>query len=123
MTTSDLPDNELWAAIGDPSRRQVLDELLAAGEATASTLAQGLPLTRQAIAKHLNVLERVGLVGARRVGREVRYSVRADRLNEATRTMARMAARWDERLNDIKSIAEAARNEPEARRLPPAGSR
>ena len=99
-------DEELWAAVADPSRRGVLDLLLAAGEATPTSLARDLPFTRQAVAKHLAVLERVGLVEPRRAGREVRYAVLPDRLDAATRAMERVAARWDERLAAIKRLAE-----------------
>jgi predicted ArsR family transcriptional regulator len=101
----------LWAAVGDPTRRHLLDVLLAQGESTATTLAGELPVTRQAVAKHLAVLDRVHLVERRRLGREVRYVVRPERLNAATRSMARVAAQWDERLAAIKRLAEAAARE------------
>ena len=70
-------------------------------------LARDLPFTRQAVAKHLAVLDRAGLVEGRRRGREVRYVVDPDRLAAATQAMARAAARWDARLAAIKRIAEA----------------
>jgi DNA-binding transcriptional ArsR family regulator len=104
-------DDQLWAAVGDPSRRRVLDLLLARGQATPTALATELPFTRQAVAKHLAVLDGAGLVERRRQGREVRYVVRPDRLDEATRALARVAARWDERLHAIKRIAEAIHSE------------
>lgn len=85
----------------------MLDLLLARGQATPTALATELPFTRQAVAKHLAVLDGAGLVERRRQGREVRYVVRPDRLDEATRALARVAARWDERLHAIKRIAEA----------------
>lgn len=107
--TSDGDDTDrLWAALGDPMRLRLLDLLLERGEATASVLATELPITRQGIAKHLLVLERVDLVRARRAGRETRFSVRAERLAEGQRQMARVAARWDARLATIKALAEAA---------------
>ena len=62
MATAVAEDDALWAAVADPTRRRVLDALLEQGEATTTTLAQGLPVTRQAVAKHLVVLNRVGLV-------------------------------------------------------------
>lgn len=99
------PD-ELWAAVADPTRRRLLDVLLARGEATATALAAELPVTRQGIAKHLAVLDRAGLVEARRQGREVLYAVRPDELDAATRWMAQVAAEWDARLNTIKRLAE-----------------
>jgi DNA-binding transcriptional ArsR family regulator len=98
--------DELWAAVTDPTRRRLLDALLVHGEATATTLAGDLPVTRQAVAKHLAVLERAELVVARRAGREVRFAVRNERLDQARRQMAQVAARWDERLVAIKRIAE-----------------
>jgi DNA-binding transcriptional ArsR family regulator len=99
--------DDLWAAVADPTRRRLLDALLARGEATATTLAGDLPVTRQAVAKHLAVLERAGLVEGRRRGREVRYAVRPERLDAATQWMARVAAEWDDRLGAIKHLAEA----------------
>jgi DNA-binding transcriptional ArsR family regulator len=103
--------DELWSAVADPSRRRILDALLASGEATATALAGVLPITRQGITKHLAVLEGVGLVQGRPLGREVRYTVRAERLDAATRSMSRVAAEWDQRLAAIKRIAEAAQRE------------
>jgi DNA-binding transcriptional ArsR family regulator len=105
-TTAEL--DELWSAIAEPTRRRVLDVLLDHGEATATAVAGELPVTRQAVTKHLVVLDRAGLVEGRREGREVRYSVRPQRLAAATRSMAQVAAEWDERLSAIKRIAEAA---------------
>jgi ArsR family transcriptional regulator, cadmium/lead-responsive transcriptional repressor len=103
--------DELWSAVADPTRRRILDALLTREEATATALAGVLPITRQAVSKHLAVLERTGLVQARRLGREVRYTVRAERLDAATRSMNRVAAEWDKRLAAIKRIAEAAQRE------------
>ena len=100
--------DELWAAVADPTRRRLLDALLAHGEATATTLAGDLPVTRQAVAKHLSVLERAGLVDSHRVGREVRYAVRPERLDAAIEWLARVAAEWDDRLGAIKRLAESS---------------
>ena len=65
-------------------------------------------MTRQAIAKHLNVLERAGLVEGRREGREVRFAVREQQLARASRALAEAADRWDRRLQRIKQLAEDA---------------
>jgi predicted transcriptional regulator len=108
--------DELWAAVADPTRRRLLDVLLAQHEATATTLARELPVTRQAVAKHLAVLDRAGLVEKGRLGREVRYVIRAERLDAAARSLARVAAEWDERLLAIKRIAESAARELEQNR-------
>jgi DNA-binding transcriptional ArsR family regulator len=101
-------DDELWSAIADPSRRRVLDLIVVGGEATPSTLAGAVPFSRQAVSKHLAVLEQAGLVESRRAGREVRYRVAPARLDEAARAMANVASDWDRRLRAIKRIAEAA---------------
>lgn len=103
--------DELWAAVADPTRRRLLDALLARQEATATTLARELPITRQAVAKHLAVLDRAGLVEGDRRGREVRYVVRPKPLDAAARAMASVAAQWDERLLAIKRIAESSARE------------
>jgi DNA-binding transcriptional ArsR family regulator len=108
-------DDELWSAIGDPSRRQVLDLVVSNGEVSASWLAGRVPFTRQAVYKHLVVLEEAGLVSRRRQGREVLYQVRADRLDQATQAMAQLAAQWDRRLAAIKRLAEAAHAENKER--------
>ena len=100
--------DELWSAIGDPSRRRVLDLLVRRGEASASWLAGQVPFSRQAVSKHLVVLERAGLISRRKQGREVLYHVDAERLDQATRVMTELASQWDRRLNTIKRLAEAA---------------
>jgi len=109
MTTP--PDDELWSAIGDPSRRHVLDLLVSHGEVSASWLAGQVPFSRQAVSKHLVVLERSGLISRRKQGREVLYQVEADRLDQANRALAEQAAQWDRRLAAIKRLAEAAHAE------------
>ncbi len=108
--------DELWSAVGDPTRRRMLNVILDRGEATATTLAAELPVTRQAVAKHLAVLDRAGLVEGQRHGREVRYAVRPQRLYVATRSMAQVAAEWDARLSAIKRIAESIAREQERQR-------
>ena len=114
MTTP--ADDELWSAIADPSRRRVLDLVVSNGDSSASWLAGRVPFSRQAVAKHLVVLERAGLVSRRKRGREVVYQVQADRLDRATRAMAELAAQWDRRLAAIKRLAEAAHAENKNRR-------
>jgi DNA-binding transcriptional ArsR family regulator len=104
-------DDELWSAISDPSRRRVLDLLVSNGEVSASWLAERVPFSRQAVSKHLVVLERAGLITRRKLGREVLYQVETDRLDQATRAMAELATRWDRRLDAIKRLAETAHAE------------
>ena len=115
MSPRAVSEEMLLEAVADTSRRQVLDLLLAHGEITPTALAAELPFTRQAVAKHLAVLDRAGLVESTRQGREVRYSIRPEHLDAAARAMAKVAARWDARLAAIKRISEsnaAARRRP-----------
>ena len=100
-------DDDLWSAVGDPTRRRMLDLLLIDGDGTATTLGQRLPVTRQAVAKHLGVLERVGLVRATPAGRERRYRVDDAQLARAVAQLSSVGAAWDARLQRIKRIAEA----------------
>jgi DNA-binding transcriptional ArsR family regulator len=96
------------AALADPTRRELLDVLSGRGQATATTLAEDLPVSRQAVVKHLAVLDTAGLVESTKVGREVRFSVRPEALDTTARWMAALAADWDRRLGRIKRLAEAA---------------
>ena len=104
-------DDDLWSAIGDPTRRRLLDLLLADGAGTATTLSDSLPVTRQAVAKHLVVLDRVGLVHVTPAGRERRYRVDEAQLARAVAQLADVGAAWDARLQRIKRIAEAIQRE------------
>ena len=100
-------DDELWSAVGDPTRRRMLDLLLANGGGTATSLSDQLPVTRQAVAKHLAVLDRAGLVHGTPSGRERRYTVDEVQLARAVAQMANVSESWDGRLQRIKRIAEA----------------
>ncbi|HEY3470374.1 MAG TPA: helix-turn-helix domain-containing protein [Amycolatopsis sp.] len=99
-------DDDLWSAIGDPTRRRLLDLLLADGTATATSLSEHLPVTRQAVAKHLAVLDRAGLVHAAAAGREKQYRVDETQLARAVAQLAEVGNTWDARLRRIKRIAE-----------------
>ena len=104
---ADDVDDDLWSAIGDPTRRRLLDLLLLAGDGTATSLGQQLPVSRQAVAKHLGVLDRVGLVRATPAGREKRYRVDDEQLARAVAQLSSVGSAWDARLQRIKRIAEA----------------
>jgi DNA-binding transcriptional ArsR family regulator len=108
MPHATIDTEELVAAVTEPTRRQMLDLLLERGESTATTLADSLPITRQAVSKHLAVLSRVGLVAGEKSGREMRYRLNVERLDRASRSLGELAATWDQRLMRIKQIAEAA---------------
>jgi DNA-binding transcriptional ArsR family regulator len=104
-------DDDLWSAVGDPTRRRMLDLLLSDGAATATSLGEQLPVTRQAVAKHLVVLDRVGLVRATAVGREKQFRVDQAQLARAVAQLADVGAAWDARLQRIKRIAETIQRE------------
>jgi len=112
MTQSPAEDaliEVVLAALADPTRRRILDGLSAAGgAATATTLAQDLPVTRQAVVKHLAVLHQAGLVVAKKTGREVRYSVAPAPLETTVRWMSNLASEWDRPLEQVKRRAEAS---------------
>lgn len=115
---SGVVDDDLWRALGDPTRRRVLDLLLDARASTATTLSDHLPVSRQAVAKHLEVLERAGLVSATLEGRERRYRLDDAQLSRALRQLRDVGAAWDARLSRITQIAEglealASRGAPE----------
>jgi DNA-binding transcriptional ArsR family regulator len=100
-------DDDLWAALGDPTRRRLLDVLLTAGSGTATSLSGHVPVTRQAVTKHLAVLERAELVVSRKDGREVRYVVNEAQFARAVEQLASVGAAWDARLRRITTIAES----------------
>ena len=99
-------DDELWSAIGDPTRRRMLDLLLIDGTGTATSLSEQLPVTRQAVAKHLAVLDRAGLVHGAAAGREHRYRIDDAQLARAAAQLATVGSSWDGRLRRIARIAE-----------------
>ncbi|MFF0341154.1 ArsR/SmtB family transcription factor [Kribbella sp. NPDC004875] len=107
-------DDEIWSAIGDPTRRRMLDLLLANGGGTATSLSDQLPVTRQAVAKHLGVLDRAGLVHSTPSGRERRYTVDEDQLAHAIDQLAAVGQTWDRRLQRIKRIAESIQRQQDS---------
>lgn len=100
-------DDDLWSAVGDPTRRKMLDLILSEGGGTATGLSTRLPVTRQAVAKHLEVLHRAGMVYVRPAGRQRVYEVNQAELSRAVARLSSVSAAWDARLQRIKSMAEA----------------
>ena len=92
----------VFAALGDPTRITVLEAVAEAGPVTATELAAALPITRQAVSKHLAVLRDAGLVAGERLGRETRYEARSDGLEPAGRWIAEAGAAWDRRLSRLQ---------------------
>lgn len=97
---------KVFAALADSTRRAVLDALASREVATATSLAEGLTITRQAVLKHLTVLADAGLVESSRTGREVRFRVRPEPLRRTATWLATRADSWDDRLSSLKAEAE-----------------
>lgn len=88
-------------ALSDPTRREVLRRL-AEGPANPTELAGGLPVSRQAVSKHLEVLREAGLVEGSRAGREHRFRLTPGPMADAASWMADVGSRWDERLENLR---------------------
>ena len=97
----------VFSALSDQTRRSIVEQL-GAQPATASDLAGFVPVTRQAVVKHLQVLADAGLVTAQRHGREVRYAAAADPLGPAVSWMMAAGAQWDRRLERLKKRVESS---------------
>ena len=100
--------SDVFAALGDPTRRHIV-ESLSEGEASATQLAADLPVTRQAVAKHLTALREAGLVESRRQGRETLYRVNAEPLDAAAAWIVRVGGEWDARLQRLRTLVEGRR--------------
>lgn len=94
------------AALADPTRRAVFERLNSRGPASASQLASELPVSRQAIAKHLSLLDSVGLVDRSDQGREVMYTARVAPLGEVASWLETVGSDWDTRLEKLKRSFE-----------------
>jgi DNA-binding transcriptional ArsR family regulator len=100
----------VFAALADPTRRHVLETLLREGSTSVPALATSLPITRQAVAKHLATLGEAGLIErAPAAGREVRYRLRSGALGSADAWLHTTAAVWDDRLARLKDAVERDR--------------
>jgi DNA-binding transcriptional ArsR family regulator len=97
---------DVLIALADPTRRELLDLIALSGQATATTLATKVTVSRQAVVKHLTILKDARLVSSNRVGREVRYMLCPQQLSSTAEWMANLAADWDRKLEWIKRIAE-----------------
>jgi len=94
--------DRVFAALGDPGRRSLVEAVASRGSATATELAAELPVTRQAVAKHLGTLRTAELVEPTRAGREIRYRLSPAPLGDALDWMERVGATWDERLAALR---------------------
>jgi DNA-binding transcriptional ArsR family regulator len=101
VTVSENSDEAVFTALADPTRRRLLSAI-AAHPATATELASGLPISRQAVVKHLSALSDAGLLARERSGRDVRYRMTPEPLTEAMTWMAEVGGQWDERLAALR---------------------
>ena len=97
---------EVFAALGDPTRLRVVARLCRGGPASIARLTAGTTVSRQAVAKHLRVLSRAGLVRGRRRGRESVWELAPGRLEPARRYLDAVSRRWDETLARLKAAVE-----------------
>jgi len=103
--------DSVFGALADPTRRRVVETLASGGTVTASTLAEQLPITRQAVAKHLSALRGAELVTSTRVGRETRYQLRPQPLNQAAEWIQTVGADWDGRLDALRRSVEGRQSD------------
>lgn len=96
----------MFAALADPTRREIARLLADRGPLTPTELAAQLPITRQAVTKHLVALDEAGLVQSSRLGRETRYRLTPRPFEAAALWMAALGAEWDERLESLRRLLE-----------------
>jgi DNA-binding transcriptional ArsR family regulator len=96
----------VFAALADSTRREIAKLLADQGPLTPTQLAAHLPITRQAVTKHLGALEEAGLVRWSRRGRETRYRLTPRPFEAAALWMAAVGAEWDERLEALRGVLE-----------------
>lgn len=96
----------IFAALADPTRRDLLLRLAESSPKTASQLAEEFPITRQGILKHLNILEDAGLVGVQQIGREKRYTLTPEPLEDIDAWIRQLGQIWDDRLLRLKTMIE-----------------
>jgi DNA-binding transcriptional ArsR family regulator len=103
----------IFSALADANRRHLIETLAEREEATLSELAAELPVTRQAVSKHLAALGEAGLVSATRSGRETRYRLTPAALSDAVSWIERVGAQWDDRLAALRVhlVGSEARSE------------
>ncbi len=91
----------VFAALADPSRLEVLDRLARSGPATATEISASMPISRQAVSKHLAALDAAGLVARELSGREVRYSFEPGPLDDVVKWAGEVGDTWDRRLKRL----------------------
>jgi DNA-binding transcriptional ArsR family regulator len=99
----------LFAALGDPTRLQLVARLCDAGPQSIVRLTEGAEVTRQAITKHLQALEDAGLVRSDRAGRERVWTLQPRRIEEAGRYLDEISAQWDAAIGRLQKYVEEER--------------
>lgn len=96
-----FPVHETFRALGDPTRRQIVDWLAEGDSTTATEVARRLPISRQAVARHMTTLQESGVVHGTRRGREYRYRLNPEPLDEAAHWLRRRTASWERALERL----------------------
>jgi DNA-binding transcriptional ArsR family regulator len=107
LLAADLSHAPLFSALGDGTRLQLLGRLSLGRPRSISELAEDSDLTRQAITKHLRILEGVGLVHGERSGREIRFTFKPEPIDDAMRFLKLVSDRWDQALARLKAFVES----------------
>src|SRR5437764_6692147 len=102
MASPPDPADAVFGALSDPTRRALLAAIAQQPASTATTLASELPISRQAVLKHLTALADAGLIDRERAGREVRYRFTPEPFSDAVSWMAEVGGQWDERLGELR---------------------
>jgi DNA-binding transcriptional ArsR family regulator len=102
------PADAVFAALADATRRSILEAVSERGPLTATSLAGELPISRQAIAKHLSLLREAGLVTADRAGRETHFQARPEALRDVAAWATATGKRWDARLDRLRKAFDQA---------------
>jgi DNA-binding transcriptional ArsR family regulator len=97
----------LFDALGDANRLRIITRLCDGGPSSTSQLTQGIPVSRQAVTKHLLALEAVGLVASRRQGRQRTWRVHTEALGEASQYLTELSDRWDRAIDRLRIFVEA----------------
>ena len=103
-----MKPHELFAALSDRTRMDIFEHLASSGPASATELARSMPVSRQAVARHLSVLDDAGLVTRFPAGREVRYSARPAALGSVVRWVNEVGDEWDHRLDLLRRAVDGA---------------
>lgn len=96
----------VFAALGDPTRLSLVSRLQKGQPKSISQLSEGFELTRQAVSKHLRVLEQAGVVASQRVGRENRFVLEPTAIDDARSFLDRASSQWDEALSRLSELVE-----------------